>query len=84
MQRKILTALIMSGIAVSILGGYEVQASNVTTLDEVVVNSDKYRNNANDDVAKSTLPGGIYPNRRGFWVYREEVHNGCSLYTGKS
>lgn len=58
MQRKILTALIMSGIAASILGGYEVQASNVTTLDEVVVNSDKYRNNANDDVAKSTLPGG--------------------------
>lgn len=37
MQRKILTALIMSGIAASILGGYEVQASNVTTLDEVVV-----------------------------------------------
>lgn len=64
MQRKILTALIMSGIAASILGGYEVQASNVTTLDEVVVNSDKYRNNANDDVAKSTFPGDI-PKQKG-------------------
>lgn len=52
MSRKRLAALVLAGIATTLAGGIASAAdSNVTTLDEVVINSDRY----NDS---SVLPGG--------------------------
>lgn len=51
MSRKRLAALVLAGIATTLAGGIASAAdSNVTTLDEVVINSDRY----NDS---SVLPG---------------------------
>ena len=61
-KRKVLAALIMGGLTSALFGGMvsAADSSNVTTLDEVVINSDRY----NDS---SVMPGGKDGSQDSFW-----------------
>ena len=82
-KRKVLAALIMGGLTSALFGGMvsAADSSNVTTLDEVVINSDRY----NDS---SVMPGGKTDRKIHFGIYGDtdymEVPANINSYTDKT